>query len=264
MTEDRVDQPTVGDDTLDPGSASNATGATAPQELARDLANVARSLVEPQTVQEVLDQIVRLSVELIDGCSDAGILLVAGDDVLIPATTSEAVRRVDTLQAQTRDGPCIDAIRDEEVFHSSDFTADGRWPNFAAAAAEAGLRSILAFRLFVEAESLGALNLYARRRDAFTPDDRLKGAVIAAQAAATLAQTAASSQMVTEAEGLREALRSRDVIGQAKGILMEREKITGDEAFARLRRSSQHLNVKLREVARRLVESGETPDTGDS
>lgn len=262
MTEDQIDLPAQ-NEAVDPGAASNPSGTTGPQELTRDLATVARSLVEPQTVQEVLDQIVQLSTELIEACDGAGILLLMGDEVLTPATTSEAVDAIDTLQARTREGPCVDAIRQEEVFSSPDILADGRWPNFAAAAAEAGFRSALSFRLFVDEESLGALNLYSGVLDAFSPDDRLKGAVIAAQAAATMARTATSTQVASEAERLRDALESRDVIGQAKGILMERNKITDDEAFDMLRRSSQHLNVKLREVARRLVESGEDPDAGD-
>ena len=124
-----------------------------------------------------------------------------------------------------------------------------------------GVRSVLALPLAANG-NLGALNLYARYPAAFGVVDRAKGVVLASLA--NLALSAAHSHDDEErlVDNLHSALSSREIIGQAQGILMERERIAADEAFDILRRASQHLNLKLREVAQTLVDTGERPDTG--
>jgi AmiR/NasT family two-component response regulator len=107
-----------------------------------------------------------------------------------------------------------------------------------------------------------ALNLYASLPSAFGAQDRAKALVLATFAGVALDAATALANETRRAEHLVEALRTRELIGQAQGILMERERITGEQAFALLRDSSQHLNVKLREVALTLIETGETPETG--
>jgi hypothetical protein len=114
------------------------------------------------------------------------------------------------------------------------------------------VQSILALRLFIEETTLGALNLYSRRDDAFDDEARAVGAVFAAHAAVALSTAQHEAQM-------DEALASRDLIGQAKGILMARERVTSDKAFEMLRDASQRLNVKLRDLAERVTYTGEGP-----
>ena len=217
-------------------------------ELSEIFAEVARSLRAVEGVQATLDRIVTLAVQVIDGCDHAGVSFVQGRIVVTPAASDDVPRLVDAVQYETGEGPCLDAIREHEVFETDDLPGETRWPHFSARAArESGVVSVLSFRLFVEEDTLGALNLYSKRPAAFDADDRVVGSVFAAHAAVALSAAVKQQQ-------LEDALESRDVIGQAKGILMAREEVTADEAFDMLRRGSQRLNVKLRTLAQQIAE----------
>lgn len=151
------------------------------------------------------------------------------------------------IQYEVDQGPCLDAIRHLEVFECGRLDREERWPAFSKrACAETGVTSMVAFRLFVDEDTMGALNLYSKAADAFDDESREIGAVFAAHAAVALASARKEEQ-------LEAALSSRDVIGQAKGLLMAREDITSEEAFAVLRKASQRLNVKLRDIADGVV-----------
>ena len=216
-------------------------------------AEIARALLAEDDVQHTLQKICDLAVETIDGCDHAGISFLKGRKVDTPAASDDVPCRVDAIQYESGEGPCLDAIRDHEVFQTGDLGREHRWPNFAARAQEeTGITSMLCFRLFVEGDTLGALNLYSKAADAFGEESRTVGLVFAAHAAVALSSAMHDEQM-------EEALQSRDLIGQAKGILMAREGITADEAFDMLRRASQRLNVKLRDVAGGIVERSGTP-----
>src|SRR5581483_4341425 len=128
-----------------------------------------------------------------------------------------------------------------------------RWPKFSARGQqETGVTSMLAFRLFAREQTLGALNLFSKERAAFGEEAVHIGALFAA-----LASTALGAAQ--REEDLAMALVSRDVIGQAKGILMERHHVTDDEAFEMLKRASQNLNVRVAALAERVSQTGESP-----
>lgn len=223
-------------------------------ELAETFAEVARELLAADTVDETLQRIADLAVGTVDGCDHAGVSLVRGRTITTPASSNGVPPRVDAIQYETDEGPCLDAIRDHEVFRTDDLATEERWPSFAhRAARETGVHSMLSFRLFADEDTLGALNLYCKRTGAFGEEARAVGAVLAAHAAVALRAAQAE-------QNLAEAVASRDVIGQAKGLLMARQGITADEAFALLRRASQRLNVKLRTVAERVVDQAEARD----
>lgn len=231
------------------------SGGTADTEK---FAEMARSLLAERDVQHTLQKICDLAVETIDGCDHAGISFLKGKTVETPAASDDVPRVVDGIQYETGEGPCLDAIREAEVFESGDLGREDRWPNFASRAQrETGVTSMLSFRLFVEGDTLGALNLYSKAADAFDERSRTVGLVFAAHAAVALSSAMHDEQM-------EEALQSRDLIGQAKGILMAREGITADQAFDMLRRASQRLNVKLRDVAGGIVERSGAPAGGES
>ena len=220
---------------------------------AETFAEMARALLAEADVQQTLQKIVDMAVETIDGCDHAGISFLKGKKVETPAASGEVPRTVDLVQYETGEGPCLSAIRDHEVFQTGDLGCEERWPQFSARAKrETGVTSMLSFRLFVEGDTLGALNLYSKDADAFDETSRTVGLVFAAHAAVALATAVHEEQM-------DEALQSRDLIGQAKGILMAREGVSAEEAFDMLRRASQRLNVKLRDVAGDMVHSTETP-----
>jgi GAF domain-containing protein len=153
---------------------------------------------------------------------------------------------VDRLQERLQQGPCLDAVRDQRVVRVDDVGADDRWPEFARKAAALGVGSMLCFQLFVEGDHLGAMNLYSRTPQAFDEDSEEIGLLFASHAAVALAGA-------EHEENLREAVATRDLIGQAKGILMERYNITAEQAFVALIRVSRNSNKKMRAVAEELI-----------
>ena len=216
-------------------------------------AEIARALLAEDDVQHTLQKICDLAVETIDGCDHAGISFLKGRKVDTPAASDDVPRHVDRIQYEVGEGPCLDAIREHEVFETGDLGREQRWPHFASRAQrETGITSMMCFRLFVEGDTLGALNLHSKAADAFGEESRTVGLVFAAHAAVALSSAMHDEQM-------EEALQSRDLIGQAKGILMAREGITADQAFDMLRRASQRLNVKLRDVAGGIVDRSAAP-----
>jgi hypothetical protein len=205
--------------------------------------------------------VVQLAVATIEGCDFAGLFMVEDGTVKTPVYSDLIVVEVDALQHLTGEGPCLDAIDHRLVFYAEDLYGELRWPHFAPQAMVAGIRSMLALPLADNAH-LGAVNLYARYPAAFGAVDRAKAAILASLSGQALSSAHFHEDEERRAVNFDVALSSREIIGQAEGILMERERITSDQAFDILRRASQHLNIKLREVAQNLVDTGEQPDTG--
>jgi hypothetical protein len=218
--------------------------------IARTLSELAREMQAEATPEAVLARIVQAAVAEVPGAQWAAITLVRNGQVSTPQASGELVSRIDQLQYSTGQGPCLTAATEHVTARSDDLRADERWPRFGEAAAALGVLSMLSFQLFVEAESLAALNLYASQAGAFGEESESTGMLLAAHAAIAMAAAG-------QAAGLRVALDSRDVIGQAKGILMERYKISALEAFDLLVASSQAVNQKLRLVADHLTATGE-------
>ncbi len=226
-----------------------------PVELAETFADVARALLGEDDVQATLTKITALAVETIDGCDHAGVSLIEGRKITTPAATDDVPVQVDAIQYETDQGPCLDAIREHESFRIDDLATEDRWPKFSRRAAEeTGVASMLSFRLFAEGDTMGALNLYSKQPSAFDDEALAIGSVFATHAAVALAGAQQDEEM-------HKALQSRDVIGQAKGILMAQQGVSADEAFDILRRASQRMNIKLRELAERVA-SRTPPEEG--
>jgi GAF domain-containing protein len=233
---------------------------TAPEpllELESNLAQVAISLFAPGTVEGTLQRIVALAELAVDGCEAAGILLFDSGTMTTAAASSPLVIEIDQMQVDANEGPCLAAAIQGTTFYAHDLIDDPRWPTFAAAATAAGIRTVLAYPLGVDRPS--ALNLYAPLPAAFGATDRAQGLLFATLARLALDSARERAADANKAQNLTEALRTRELIGQAQGILIERDRITADQAFEVLRRASQNMNIKLREVAETLVETGETP-----
>ena len=176
------------------------------------------------------------------------------------AATHTAATESDRARYETGEGPCLDGT-DKAVVYTPAFP-DPRWPALAARPTESGVESVVSYRLTPASprpdNSLaGPLNSYAGMPDAFDAEAREIGMVLAAHASLAAGAIHEREQVEEMGRQLHEALSSRDVIGQAKGILMERLHLTPEDAFDALGRSSQRLNIKLREVASRLAETGE-------
>jgi GAF domain-containing protein len=182
-------------------------------------------------------------------------MLIEGKEVRTAGVSDDLPCQVDAIQLETGEGPCLEAMEEHQVFEIGDMRVETRWPEFARrAAAETPVRSMLSFRLFDEKRTVGALNLFAKDLKAFDESDHQVGGVFAAYAALALTNA-------REVEGLRLGLETRTVIATAKGMLMAREGVSDEEAFSILRRASQRMNVKLRDVAQKVVEgSVSTPE----
>lgn len=243
------------------GNEAPASAVDPASALTAELAESARILFSAGTVQDTLARIIEVAVATVEGCDWAGIFVVVDGQITTPLRTDQVVTEIDDLQRHLDQGPCLDALRRGAVVYAGDLDDDTRWPRFGPRAVASGVRSLLALPL-VDERTLGALNLYARYPDAFGVVDRARGLLLATIAAMALAAARTHEVAERQAANLHLALANREMIGQAQGILMERERITADEAFDILRRASQHLNVKLRDVAQTLVETGERPDTG--
>jgi GAF domain-containing protein len=203
-----------------------------------------------QTVQEVVD----LAVVTIPGAETAGVLTVRADKTIESvAVTDEFVRAVDRLQSELGEGPCLAAIVNDPIVSLPDTAHEGRWPAFAPAAEKLGVRSMLACRLATPGGTVASLNLHASRPHAFDEQALLLAAVSSAHASVALAAANVS-------DSLRSTMLSRQRIGEACGILMERHGITSEQAFALLVQTSQHLNIKLRDVAAHIVEGDRDPE----
>jgi ribosomal protein S18 acetylase RimI-like enzyme len=225
-----------------------------------DISDTARALFLAPTLTDTLQRLVDLAVATIDGCDYAGVFLGRGSTLTTGAHTDPAVNEIDEMQSRSREGPCFEAAAAGHTVYAEDLVDETRWPTFTAEATARGLRSALSFCLTSDG-TVGALNLYARYPRAFGVIDRAKGLILAALAGLAIGSAQAHEDEERRAGNLHAALATREVIGQAQGILMERERIRADEAFDILRRASQHLNRKLREVAQDLVDTGEPPPT---
>lgn len=220
-------------------------------DLAARLSDLARALEHQEGTQETLARIVHSSVDLVPGAEEASISLVTGrQKVECRAPSSDLPREVDALQSQTGQGPCLDAVFEQQTVSVPDMATEQRWPEFSRRAAVAGAASMLSFQLFVDGDNLGALNLYARTAYAFDEESEHIGLLFSSHAAVAFAG-------VRQQQNLHFGLATRDLIGQAKGILMERYAIPGDNAFSLLVRVSQTSNRKLSAICEELVTTRE-------
>jgi GAF domain-containing protein len=225
-------------------------------------AAVAQTVLFVETEEGILQRVVDTAAATIEGCDFASVFVLDERGVTTSSYSHPAVIEIDAVQHASDEGPCLDALSTGAAVYAGDLADDARYPTFGARAATAGIRSALAFPVRIDGIR-GALNLYSRLPLAYGVTDRGKGVILATLAGVALTSVAHRHDMEQRNVNLQQAMIYREVIGQAQGILMEREHITADQAFAILRRASQHLNEKLRNVARTLVETGQVPDGGE-
>ncbi|WP_226485559.1 GAF and ANTAR domain-containing protein [Streptomyces parvulus] len=224
--------------------------------FAQQMASLARDLLAQESVNDTLNRITGSATELVDGCDAAGILILRDRRVRSLAPTDQVVVESDALQERVGEGPCFDAARTSDgqrQYRIADFRDEAqRWPKYVPEARKLRLGSMMGFLLFTEDEDLGALNLYSYRPGAFTEADETAGWLLASHAAVAFSSARTHAQ-------LQEAIGTRHTIGEAMGILMGSHHLTEDQAFAALRKYSQDNNVKLRDLAARVCESGGLP-----
>ncbi|MHA7241558.1 GAF and ANTAR domain-containing protein [Arthrobacter sp. TMS1-12-1] len=234
--------------------SSHHGGSERERDLATELAELARSLQREPDSDAIIAGFVHAALNLIPGVDEGSVSVVLGrKHIGSRGATGSLPARIDALQMETDEGPCLEAAYKHRTVRVPDMAHETRWPLFSRRAAEAGARGMLSIQLWVEGDDLGALNLYSYEANAFTDESENIGLLVASHASVAFAEAEKNRQ-------LNEAVASRDVIGQAKGILMERHKITGEEAFIVLSMASQRTHLKLWDVADRLISSGELPE----
>ncbi|GLP83620.1 hypothetical protein TUM20984_50400 [Mycobacterium antarcticum] len=217
-------------------------------ELGERMADLARTMRRDRSLESVLDEVTAAAVELIPGVDTAGILLIKRGGFESLSTTSDLPHQLDILQMTFDEGPCVQAALADTVVRTNDFRAEERWPKYSPAVVEIGVLSGLSFKLYTADRTAGALNLFGFQPNDWDVDAESIGSILAAHAAAAIVATQEERQ-------LNAALLSRDQIGQAKGIVMSRFGVDSVRAFEMLRQLSQESNVKLVDIAQRVIDT---------
>lgn len=235
----------------------NRTRATAEgreQALAETFVLLADTLVDDYDVVDLLDLLVAGCVKLL-GITAAGLLLDDQmDHLAVVASSSEETRLLEIFQLQANQGPCVDCFRSGTAVTSVDLEADAaRWPLFAPAALAAGFGSVAAIPLRLRDQTIGCLNLFHDHNELMSAEDQQLAQALADVATIGILQRRMTHHSEVVADQLQHALSSRVVIEQAKGVLAERQRVTMDVAFDRLRRYARSHNLKLTDVALAVV-----------
>ena len=203
-------------------------------------------------LQGTLDAILLAATDCIARVDFAGVNILRGRSFEPQAALGGPPNELDVVQQRTGAGPCIEASRSQLPVLVDNLETDPRWPEFSARGTSLGVRSMLCVPLWVDEQRLGSVSLYSTTRDAFREPAQRVAELLAVHAAVVLSD----AQRI---ENLGLALKNRDLIGQAKGILMERHRITADDAFAMLSTASQRSNRKVAAVAEEVASTGVLP-----
>ena len=236
-----------------------ASGSPDGGPLAEQFTHLTKRLLDAASVVDVLEQVVRAAHQVVPGADLVSVTLRSPEgDLHTPVETDSLASELDRLQYESQEGFCLTAAQPSGPgqVRSDDLANEPAWPRFGPAAATLGVAEVFSVALVPDArppQFSGALNLYSRHPGTLSATAHEPVLLLATHASLALARTVAVTHADLTVEQLHRAIDSRDVIGQAKGILMARRGITADEAFDYLRRTSQDLNIKLADVARLLA-----------
>ncbi|WP_068176389.1 GAF and ANTAR domain-containing protein [Mycobacterium sp. UM_CSW] len=198
-------------------------------------------------IEDALSKLTSASLALIPGADCAKISTIENGHLRSITATSQLTSSLDSAQQAAGQGPCLETISAKKAIRCDDLRTDTRWPRFTPRATTAGVYSVLSTPIDIPGETGATLTLFGFRAEAFGPDAEAVGAMLANHAAIALMH-------VKQERQFKAALATRNVIGQAKGMIMERFGIDAARAFAMLRAISQQTNTPLRELATRLVD----------
>lgn len=227
------------------------------EALTTDLGGVLESM---EQLSDYLDRVVHAVRGNIDGCDEVGVTVLSSSRPHTAAYTTVQTLEIDATQYSLDEGPCLDAARHRRENHVPDLVVDdGRWPLFSQACREEGMRSLLALPLISGEECVGAINLYAWAPHAFDTFDAALVRLAASRCADAIVAVTALDGARRLAGQLEQAMASRAVIEQAKGVIMAMRGVAEHEAFEVIRKSSQDRNVKVRVLAEQIVRGVSTP-----
>jgi GAF domain-containing protein len=237
--------------------AFDPTGHEAIHSLIEDFASIARHFHASENLEASLRRVTGTAETAIGGCEAASISLLTADGPVTHAATHRLAIEGDNIQYEENEGPCMDASMRAPWISTPDLGRDPRWPRSAARlSTELGVRSMFSSRLTLDAapnQTLGGLNLYATVPEAFSTQDQMLAVLLTSLAAVVVDAT-------RQQEQLRAAIESRQVIGEAIGILPAKLNLDSSEAFALLVKASQRTNVKLRDLARQIADGPSSPE----
>jgi GAF domain-containing protein len=223
------------------------------------IAQLARLVLANETLESILGRVAEVARDAVPGAEEVSMTLIQGDRPLTAACTGQLALDADELQYEQGYGPCLEAARAGLVLPVGDMRTEDRWPAYAPYVVRFGVLSSLSLPLPVQGSMIGALNMYATRPHAFDDTSFELAETIADYVAVAVANAHAHNKAAELAEQMRQAMRTRAVIDQAKGIIMAQNHCTADEAFAILSRASQRSNRKLRDIAQSIVQSVVAP-----
>jgi GAF domain-containing protein len=230
-----------------------------PDDVREAFHEISGALFSATEADSSLQRIVDLAPKTFEGCTWAGVAVIAEGEVTTAAASHDVVRELDALEDVHGTGPVLSALTHRSTVQVDDVGETSEWPAFCESAQRLGVRSVLAHRVLTSGETIGALVLYSDTADAFGEADPEAMSIFASYVGMALGCSEVVRRDGRQLEELQRALLSRDTIGQAKGILMERQRLTPDQAFERLRLASMDRNVKLRDLADEVVRTGEAP-----
>lgn len=253
-----------GNETGDPAAGDRAITTPTPTDPLVAFAELGRINLSQADLGQVLSRVATLAASVIPGAVDVSVTLVTKGVAGTATFTGELAMALDETQYDSGYGPCLDAAAQHAVFVVDDMATDSRWPAFAAAALERGVRSSLSVGIPIQEAVSGAINIYGLQGSAFDDEAVALAQTFAGYAAVAMANAHLYSTTAALAEQMAEAMSSRAVIEQAKGIIMAQRGVTAQEAFEILSRASQAANRKLRDIAESLVEGAASPGEAGS
>ncbi|SHN58636.1 GAF domain-containing protein [Geodermatophilus obscurus] len=232
-----------------------------PTSAAEALEHLGSLSLRKVSMEYLLQTVADLTKAVMHGNPEASVTLLVKDHPTTVATTGRLALDLDEKQYERGHGPCLHAARTGELTEIADMRTDSRWPDYSPRAAESGALSSLSVPLAIDDDEqvTGAINIYAREPDAFDEASRTAATHFGPYAAVAAGDLHAFHSARARADNLQAALATRGVIDQAKGILMDRHKLTADQAFQVLAQTSMKTNRKLYAVADDLVHTGDPP-----
>lgn len=223
-------------------------------EVGKRVRTLQQRSADSDTADTILNDLTLSASEFVPGTEYAGITVVGRKGAIETiAPTHQYVADLDEVQRRHEQGPCFSVDTRQDVLRIDDLAAEQRWPRYREEAVKlTPIRSVLSYRLFAARQHSGALNLYAAATRAFDEDSVAIGLAFATH-------TGLVWTLVRRSEHFQTALASRDIIGQAKGIVMERFNLDAERAFELLKKLSQKSNIPVAEIARRMIDADHPP-----
>jgi anti-anti-sigma regulatory factor len=246
----------------DRSAVASSSPPFAPRPLTDDLRRVTALPADPDVVDGALGLLIELAKSGVSGADGVSVSLLRHNVLSTVAASDQTIMAMDADQYATGEGPCVDASLRGHWFHAESLDTETRWPSFTPRARGLGIRAILSLPLKASEKPVGALNIYSRTAKAFEINDQQTAEVFAQKASVILSDARAGVNDTQMALRYKEALRSREIVTLATGVLMEREGVDEDAAFTALLRLSLHDGEPLRHRAETVVISSRPPELG--